>query len=682
MTKTTAPTQNRSLRRKHRLSCLPLLALILAAGHASARTIPDEEASRLSLEELLAVEVYSTSQYVRQISAAPSSASVVTAEEIRAHGYRNLTDVLKSLPGLYVSYDRNYSYLGSRGFGKVGDWNSRVLFMVDGHRVNENVYDGAYIGNDFILDVSLIDRIEYVAGPAAAMLYGNNAFFGAVNVITRSGQQLNGGELSAGIGSADARVGRLNFGKRLDNGLDVLLSASRDDIGGLDLYFPEFGGTAAGLDHERAERQFVKIGFGGFSLELAHAERNKGIPNASYAQVFNDARSQTTDEQSFIDLNYNHPLGGDAAVSGRLYYGRYDYVGDYIYDLAAAPPPEIALLRDGASGRWWGFDLKFVGSNLNGHKLLFGADYQSDLRRDQHSFYLGQAALLDDKRRGQQWGIYAHDEIVLSQRLAFDVGARYDHPSNGDDQVNPRLGLIYQWRPDTTFKALYGSAFRPPNVFELYYTLDALYRPNPDLAPERIKTRELVLDHALGAGQRLIATLFRNDIRDLIDYVPKSGADGLMGTEDDFFRFENAGKVHSTGLELRYEHPLPAGGHLRASYTGQSTRDQEGKPLENSPRHLAKVNWRQPLFGSRLQTGLEIQYVGARRTYAGTQVGGATLTNLTLSSTRLIGNIELSASIYNLFNRRLADPAANFLAPIDRMPLDGREWRLQAVIPF
>lgn len=652
-------------------------------GNALARPLSDDEASRLSLEELLAVEVYSTDRYVRQVSGRAAAASVVTAEDIRTFGYRSLADILRAMPGLYVANDRNYSYLGSRGLGSVGDWNSRVLVLVDGFRVNENLYDGAYIGQDFIVDVGLIERVEYVAGPAAAMLHGNNAIFGVVNVVTRSGRQLEGGELGVGTGSADTRQGRVSYGRLLDNGLEFLLSASRFRSDGRDLPLPEFGGTARGLDFENADRVFAKLGWGEFQLEIAHAERDKGIPNASYGQVFNDPRSRTVDIQSFVDLKYSHALDRESAVSGRLYFGRYEYLGDYVYDRAAVPPPDIAVFRDTGRGEWWGGEAKYVSGDLGGHKLLLGADFHIDLHRDMWGRYLDQPMMLDSRKSGRQWGVFVHDEIALGPDLTLDLGARYDHPARGDGELHPRIGLAYQWRPDTALKALYSSAFRPPNVYELYYVTDDIYYPNPRLDPERVRTVELGIDHRLSPRDHLVATLFRNDVGDKIDYVAQDGPDGLPGTVDDFLQFQNAYKLRNRGLELRYERTLADGrGRLAASYTGQRTRDDAGNEPGNSPRHLAKLQWRQPLFATRWQAGLELQYVGSRRTYAGSRVGGVALTNLSLHAPRLLQDVELTVSAYNLFDRRYSDPAAGYHDPLDRIRQDGRTWLLQARFRF
>ena len=134
-----------------------------------------------------------------RLSEAPSSVSVVTAETIKLFGYRTLADLLRAQRGFFVSDDRNYSYAGVRGFGRSGDYNTRLLVLVDGHRINDNTYDSVTIGNDFIIDLDLVERVEIIRGPASS-LYGNNAFFGVVNLITRHGKGLSGLELAAEAG--------------------------------------------------------------------------------------------------------------------------------------------------------------------------------------------------------------------------------------------------------------------------------------------------------------------------------------------------------------------------------------------------------------------------------------------------------------------------------------------------
>ena len=109
--------------------------------------------------------VYGASKFLEKIADAPASVTVVTAEEIERYGYRTLADVLRSVRGFYVIYDRNYTYVGVRGFSQPGDYNARILFLVDGHRDNDNIFDGAYVGTEFPVDIDLIDHVEIIRGP-------------------------------------------------------------------------------------------------------------------------------------------------------------------------------------------------------------------------------------------------------------------------------------------------------------------------------------------------------------------------------------------------------------------------------------------------------------------------------------------------------------------------------------
>jgi len=161
--------------------------------------------------------VFTASKYEQKVTAAPSAVSIITAAEIRKYGYRTLADILRSQRGFYTSYDRQTEFLGVRGFGRPGDFNSRILLLIDGSRSNNNIFDTAAIGNDFILDVALIERIEVVRGPGSS-LYGSNAFFAVINVITRRGRDLQGTELAATAASQATYSSRLSYGKRFAGG--------------------------------------------------------------------------------------------------------------------------------------------------------------------------------------------------------------------------------------------------------------------------------------------------------------------------------------------------------------------------------------------------------------------------------------------------------------------------------
>lgn len=199
----------------------------VAAGNSTA-----EDLTNLSIEELLNVEVISASRLGQKASQAPTSVSVLTAGDIRTFGWRTLSEALNAMRGLFTSNDRNYSYLGVRGFMHPNDYNSRVLFMIDGQRMNENIFDGGYMAQEFMLDMDLVERIEFMPGSGSS-IYGANAFSGLINVVTKTGKAVNGAQLAGEVGSFDTYKGRASYGKKLENGADILFSASHYDSDGV-----------------------------------------------------------------------------------------------------------------------------------------------------------------------------------------------------------------------------------------------------------------------------------------------------------------------------------------------------------------------------------------------------------------------------------------------------------------
>ena len=185
------------IRRCCLIAALVWLSISLPTA-ASAQNSADSGA--LSLEDLLNVEVSSASKYAQNAAEAPSSVTVITAEEIEKNGYRSLVDILGSMTGFYVRTNGNYKILGVRGFAPQDSAGGRILLLINGHAINDNIDDAAPIEDTFPIDLDLIDRIEVVRGPNSS-LYGADAFFGVVNVITRTGASTRGAVVSADAGT-------------------------------------------------------------------------------------------------------------------------------------------------------------------------------------------------------------------------------------------------------------------------------------------------------------------------------------------------------------------------------------------------------------------------------------------------------------------------------------------------
>lgn len=644
-----------------------LAALLLCAATPAHSAKPDP--TQLSVEELMEVSVYSASKFAQKTTEAPASVTVITADDIRAYGYRTLADILKGVRGFFVTYDRNYGYVGVRGFERPGDYDSRILLLVDGYRVNDTIYDTAGIVTEFVVDVDLIDRLEIVRGPGSA-IYGGNAFFAVINVITRRGRDVGLLEASVEGASWGTDKERLSTGGR-GGGLEWMVSGSRYRSEGQDLYFPEYddpstnNGVAAGIDGDRYEKAFSKLSGAGLALTAGYSKRVKQVPTASFGAQFNDPRLETTDQWTFADLGYERKLSRTWQFAPHVSYSRYVYRGTYPIDY---PPP--TLNRDLAEAQWWTTELKLLG-RFPRHQVVGGIEYQDNFQQDQVNYDEDPYAVyLDSRRSSQRSGLYLEDEFALSVPVRITAGARYDHYSSGGSAINPRLAVVWNPFDSTTLKLLGGSAFRAPNQYELYYGDGTTLKPNPDLDAERIVTWELVGEHYFDPNFRLTADLYQSRIHNLIDQV--------TDPNDGSVQFQNIGRVQGRGAEFEFERVWRNEARTRVSYAWQQTRDRvTDQELTNSPRHLAKLNVAMPLPVHLGTAGAEMQYVSGRKTLTGATAGGAVVGNLTVTSRPLARHVTLSGSVYNVLDREYSDPARPEHAPLDQIRQDGRSFRLK-----
>ncbi|WUR15461.1 TonB-dependent receptor [[Empedobacter] haloabium] len=647
------------------------------APHAGGAT-PDD-LTALPLEQLLQVPmVTSASRFEQPVSDAPSAVVVLTARDIREHGWRTLADALASVPGLYVTQDRNYSYLGARGFLRPGDYDSRFLLLIDGVRLNDAVYDQALIGNEGLLDMDLVARIEYVPGPGAAV-YGSNALFGVINVITKAGSALAGAQASATLAGAGERRVRASYGWHAQNGDDLLLSASAYRRRGDDLYFAEFdtpeqnGGLALGLDGERAHSVFAKAAGRGFTFSAGYVARTKDIPTASFGAVFN-LPNYTHDTQAFANLGYTRQAGAGVLLAANAFWGRADYEGAGWY-----PDEEAAARRnvDGAHAAWYGANLHATVTAFAGHKLVAGIEARRNARREQYNYNEAPyELLLDERRADSRWGVYLDDEIVLRPGLLLNAGLRYDRDSVIGSRVSPRAALIAQAGPRDTVKLIAGNAYRSPNAYELYYGIAAAdgMLANPGLRAEVIRTKELVWERRQNAYGKMTASLFHYRMDELITQQLDADTGMLV--------FRNTDRASARGVELAGERAFRSGARVRASYTWQLARDGAGAWLVSSPRHLAKLAAAVPLAGLPARLANEMQCSSARRTEhalaAGYCVANLTLTTLPGAFGRGIG---VAVSAYNLFDRRHGDPAGPAFVQ-EAVPRAGRTLALRLDYEF
>lgn len=636
-----------------------------------------QDLTTLSIEELMDIEVDTVSgasRYEQPVNEAPASVTIVTADEIKMFGYRTLADILRSVPGFSVTNDRNYQYTGIRGFGLPGDYGTRMLLLVDGVRQNDTVYQTGYTGYEFVVDVDLIERVEIIRGPGHT-LYGANAMMGVINVITRRGRDIGGVETSGATGSFDTYKGRVSFGRKFAAGPEMLLSGTYLHSQGQDHYYPEFDspstnfGWARGCDGERSGSAFLKLAYRGLTLEGAYVKRDKTIPTAPWGTVFNDPGTKTTDSSLFLDLKYRRAFENGLDVMGRISWNQYDYDGYYVYDRGGAG---VYTNIDKVRNSWLLGEVQLTKELTARHKLVGGVEYRNAFRMDQKNYDTD--IYLDDRRSTWNAGLYIQDEYQVFDSLILNAGLRYDRFDTFGDTVNPRVALIYSPFARTTFKFLFGTAFRPPNGYELYYTDTYTQKANPGLREEQSTNYELILEQHLGRHFNGSVSTYYTRVTDLIALV--------IDPTDSLLVFRNIGKAELKGVELQLEGKWDNGIRGRASYAFQEGKNADtGEWLSNSARHLAKLNLLFPLVREKVFLGVEEQYTSCKKTLSDGRVHDFFVTNITLFGCNLLKNFELSGSVYNLFNTGYSVPASGEHTQ-DSIRQDGRSFRVKATWRF
>jgi len=651
--------------------------LTLATAGVRAQQTADETQRAPALGELegvLAQPVYGdgrsagASKHTQDLESAPAAVVVRTAGEIRAHGYRTLAEVLESMPGIHLQYDRTYVYGGVRGINRPGDFNSRLLVMIDGARINDALYEGGPLGREFPLDVGLIDRVEYVPGPGSA-LYGSSAVLGVVNVITRTPSQLPGFRSTLELGTDANRKLSTTWGGELA-GARVLLGYATERRPGRDLYFAEYDtpatnhGVAQGRDGERANKLFIKARWSDLSVTGGVSERVKDLPTASYEALFN-APNPWTDRFAFVNADFTRRWGTDQELHVRVGAERYQF-----RSRTSFPPADDASTgteaddADAVSG-----EVRYSWLRWAGHRLTAGFEFQRNLRQSIHSETITPqpAVLTDFNISSSRHAFFAGDEWQLLPSVLLNLGARADWRLDGQVTTSPRLAAIWTPDPQWTLKWTQGSAFREPNAYERFY-FDDTQKVNPALKAESLDSRELSAIWRPGRDLSFEASAYSFRIHDLVE---------LMTDADGVNVFRNRGELRSRGVDLTGTLVMAGGGQLRISWSRQLAVDREtGERLSGAPQTLVKVAWTTagPVAGSNL--GLNGQYVSPRLTRSNARLGAYVRANAHLSYAPPGRPWSVALGVYNLSGERHLDPVGPELAQ-DAIRQDGRELRLQ-----
>lgn len=676
---------------------------------------PLEELSSYYPDE--AISSISTATY-KAIHLAPSVATVIRADEIKASGARLLDEVLETVPGLHVSQSpiRNSSIYSIRGIRT--EWNPQVLLMVNGVPFND------YLTGSrpplFRLPVENIALIEVIRGPGSAV-YGADAFAGVINVITKEGLDINGLAVGGRTGSFETRDGWLQYGGELggwDLGVSLEYSRTEGDRGRvvqrdyqteLDMLF----GTRASLAPGPLESGYALLN-GAISLKQENWSiwfnswnlRDAGVGPGVW-QALDPVGSQQNDQYTLAVGYKKLEFADDWQLDARLSYRLFDQLSTYqilppgtevpvgadgnLCVAAGCGPAGMVSFTDGVLGNPAGKQTEvrlevaalFEGWQDHRIRIAMGADYDKLRPRETKNFGPGvidgsvspiDGTLTDvtgtpyifvkQGSRGVRY-LSLQDEWRLAGDWELTAGVRHDDYSDFGGTTNPRLALVWETGYFLTTKLLYGRAFRAPSLTELYFENNPVAVGNPDLKPESIDMLELVFDYRPDPRKVFILNLYSYRADDLIEFE--------NGTA------QNSRAQDGHGLELEAKWYATNTLQLKGNFALQYSEDAEdGTVIANAPRRqlfLAAAWQAAPAWSYYGQANWVMDRVRA----AGDPrppIGDNSTVDLSLRYQPSNPNWELAASVKNVFDADNREPSDGKI-PND-YPLAGRSIYLEA----
>jgi iron complex outermembrane receptor protein len=509
--------------KKRRFVVLFLGLFQALSAHADSCEEVDQLLS-LSLEDLLATKIMISTNTRLALSKAPSVVSVITAEDILATGATNLTEILQSIPGVYIK-DNLFGFRPLVTFrGAAG---THTLLMVNGVPMRDLVWSSGIFWRG--LPTTMIERVEIIRGPGSA-LFGSDASAGVINIITKTAGKIAQSEVGVRAGSFDSQEAWMQHGGSW-NGFDIGFTAELSHTNGYNPFIAADGQTAKDKEFGTQVSYapgYAHYGYGNedirFSMArgnwrlLADTTRHNNVAIGLTGAGVLDPVTRGDDSRFNLQLLYSNPeFAKDWGLNTEVRYSHLDYSsGDGFQERppgftdASGTYPSGFINQMTSAERQFKLEVSGLYTGLKAHAIRLGGGHDTDTLYLVEQFITkgtgpdgntlpaggplvnvsdSPYAFAPEKARHISY-LFLQDVWNLGHDWELTSGARYDHYSDFGGTLNPRLALVWQSTDRLTTKLLYGQAFRAPSYLELY-TPTAATKPNPNLKPERSKTWDL-----------------------------------------------------------------------------------------------------------------------------------------------------------------------------------------------
>lgn len=581
---------------------------------------PSASATVLAASSVEEDVVVGAAKREQSLGSVASAVTVISGDRIRRFGYRTVGEAIAGVAGVYLEDNRLVGAVGIRGLNIPGDFNTRILVLIDGATVNEAWGSFAGVGFDSFVSIEDVARIEVIRGPVSS-LYGANAFFGIINIVTRSAIETPRAWGSVGVNSVNGVVSSAGFSA------GNLRRQLRGTVQAMD----RFGDTTSvaqignGLSSDGATQLAGSLvgTYDGSFVQLRGYRERRDSPFAPYnANVMKSVPYREVNSQLLVEGGHTHELTDRLTVTARGYANVYEYT-DHIFQTGAAPFDDLG-------------DASTYGAELRGRyeivprRLGLTAGTEASYNQTKSHSYQEDGSIDNTVPKDFNIeGVYAEADGEPLSWLGFTGGLRYDRNSVIDTRLSPRLAVFVSRPERYGVKLLYAQGFRNPSAYEAFFYDGVSFAQPHDLHAETIASTEIVLWAKPLPGMSLRASGFSWDARGIVEQLPDPMNPNLL-------QFQNVGRYVSQGVELEGSYRTASGwyGFAGGTYADvgcaacgayqadpTATGVQSGH-VPDAPALVAAGGISTPKLGGLGFVSTELQYVGQRATRPDSDASG------------------------------------------------------------
>ncbi|GAB4091555.1 TonB-dependent receptor plug domain-containing protein [Flaviaesturariibacter terrae] len=513
-------------------------AISLLCGRAAAQPATNTVASmkKLSIEELMNVEVSLVSRTPEKLSGTASAIQVLTSEDIRRSGAGNIPEALRLLPNLQVTQVTSGDYIiSARGFNTI--FANKLLVMIDGRTVYTPLYGGVLWHQQQVM-LEDVDRIEVISGPGGT-LWGVNAVNGVINIVTKAAQETRGLYVSAMTGNVLRREANIRYG---------------DSLGA-------HGAYRAYVRHSERAATFAADG-----SENSDAWQ---VDQAGFRSDFNPSANDQLTLQGDWYWGTRHTTKEPSRFNGQNLLGRWEHTFSERSDMALQAYYDRYYRADvpyNNTSEMRTIDVDFQQRSPIGKRqdFMWGFGYRS--AEDHTDFSTPGVGILPPRKSLDQFNSFVQDDIRIGTSVHLTLGTKYSHNVYSGWEWQPS-GRISWSRKHSTLWAAVSRALRAPSRYDVDYHLPQAPQPPsvPSVAGGPFFVSEKLVAHELGyrwqptPGGFLSAAFFYNAYHDLYS------VENQPGTLTYFI--QNGSQGESWGFEFSGNWQVVPRWRLRGGYT-------------------------------------------------------------------------------------------------------------------